>query len=128
MRRKFLALLVWAVCLLVTCTASAAAMVTDVNWGVDKYNVLRMVVDLSENTQYNIKIANDRELQIKVTGGLGPKVVRRGSIKSDLAKSFSVDREQNGVVVRVPMTKKVERSDVKSFILKKTLLQAGLPA
>lgn len=128
MRRKFLAFLVWAVCLLVTCTASAAAMVTDVNWGVDKYNVLRMVVDLSENTQYNIKIANDRELQIKVTGELGPKVVRRGSIKSDLAKSFSVDREQNGVVVRVPMTKKVERSDVKSFILKKTLLQAGLPA
>ncbi|SDC41081.1 N-acetylmuramoyl-L-alanine amidase [Succiniclasticum ruminis] len=119
MRRKFLAFLVWAVCLLVTCTASAAALVTDVNWGVDKYNVLRMVVDLSENTQYNIKIANDRELQIKVTGGLGPKVVRRGSIKSDLAKSFSVDREQNGVVVRVPMTKKVERSDVKSFILKK---------
>ena len=65
MRRKFLAFLVWAVCLLVTCTASAAALVTDVNWGVDKYNVLRMVVDLSENTQYNIKIANDRELQIK---------------------------------------------------------------
>ena len=64
MRRKFLAFLVWAVCLLVTCTASAAALVTDVNWGVDKYNVLRMVVDLSENTQYNIKIANDRELQI----------------------------------------------------------------
>ena len=71
MRRKFLAFLVWAVCLLVTCTASAAALVTDVNWGVDKYNVLRMVVDLSENTQYNIKIANDREQSHRRTGTQG---------------------------------------------------------
>ena len=106
MRRRFFAFLVWAVCLLVTCTASAAAMVTDVNWGVDKFNVLRMVVDLSENARYTVDIANDRELQIKVSGGLGPKVIRRGTIKSDLAKSFSVDRDQAGVVVRVPMTKK----------------------
>ena len=119
MRRRFLAFLVWAICLLVTCTASAAAMVTDVNWGVDKYNVLRMVVDLSENTHYTVDIVNDNELRIKVAGGLDPKVIRKGSIKSDLAKSFSVDRDQASVVVRVPMTKKVERSDVKNFILKK---------
>ena len=119
MRRRFLAFLVWTICLWVTCTASAAALVTDVNWGVDKFNVLRMVVDLSENTRYDVSIANDKELQIKVAGGLGPKVIRRGTIKSDLAKSFSVDRDQNSVTVRVPMTKKIERSDLKSFILKK---------
>ena len=107
MRRRFLAFLVWAICLLVTCTASAAAMVTDVNWGVDKFNVLRMVVDLSENTRYTVDIVNDNELRIKIAGGLDPKVIRKGSIKSDLAKSFSVDRDQASVVVRVPMTKKV---------------------
>ena len=119
MRRRFFAFLVWAVCLLAACTASAAALVTDVNWGVDKFNVLRMVVDLSENTQYDVSIAGGKELQIKVTGGLDPKVNRLGTIKSDLAKSFTVDRDQTGVIVRVPMTKEIERSDVKSFILKK---------
>ena len=105
LRRRYFAFLVWIICLMVTCTASAAAMVTDVNWGVDKFNVLRMVVDLSENTGYSVNIVNDKELQIKVTGGLDPKVIRRGTIKSDLAKSFSVDRDQTNVIVRVPMTK-----------------------
>ena len=119
MRRRYFAFLVWIICLMVTCTASAAAMVTDVNWGVDKFNVLRMVVDLSENTNYVVNIVNDKELQIKVIGGLDPKVIRRGTIKSDLAKSFSVDRDQANVIIRVPMTKKIERSDLKSFILKK---------
>ena len=106
MRRRYFAFLVWIICLMVTCTASAAAMVTDVNWGVDKFNVLRMVVDLSENTNYVVNIVNDKELQIKVIGGLDPKVIRRGTIKSDLAKSFSVDRDQANVIIRVPMTKK----------------------
>ena len=87
-------------------------MVSDVNWGVDKFNVLRVVVDLTENTNYNVSLANEKELQIKVTGGLDARVMRRGSIKSDLAKSFAVDRDQNSVTIRVPMTKKIERSDV----------------
>lgn len=119
MRRRFFAFLVWTICLLVTCSASAAALVTDVNWGVDKFNVLRMVVDLSENTNYTVSVAHSKELQIKVTGGLGPKVIRRGTIKSDLSKSFIVDRDKSSVTVRVPMTRKIERSDIKSFILKK---------
>jgi len=119
LRRKFFALLLWTICLLVTCTASAAATVTDVNWGVDKFNVLRMVVDLTDNTSYNVSVLNERELQIKVAGALDAKVARRGSIKSDLARSFIVDRDRNNVIVRVPMNKKVQRSEVKSFLLKK---------
>ena len=119
MRRRFFTLLVWAVCLLATCTASAAATVTDVNWGVDKFNVLRLVVDLTEAANYNVNIINDRELQIKITGLLGSKVPRRAPIKSDLAKSFIVDRAQNDVIVRVPMTKNVQRSEVRSFLLRK---------
>jgi len=119
LRRKFFALLLWTICLLVTCTASAAATVTDVNWGVDKFNVLRMVVDLTDNTSYNVSVLNERELQIKVAGALDAKVARRGSIKSDLASSFIVDRDRNNVIVRVPMNKKVQRSEVKSFLLKK---------
>ena len=119
MRRKFFALLLWTICLLVTCTASAAVTVTDVNWGVDKFNVLRLVVDLTDNTSYNVSVLNERELQIKVAGALDAKVARRGSIKSDLARSFIVDRDRNNVIVRVPMNKKVQRSEVKSFLLKK---------
>ena len=74
MRRRVFAFLVWAICLLAACTASAAALVTDVNWGVDKFNVLRMVVDLTESTRYDVSVANEKELQIKVTGGLDPRV------------------------------------------------------
>ena len=119
MRRKAFAFLLWAICLAITCTVSAAATVTDVNWGVDKFNVLRLVVDISENANYNVSVLNERELQIKVKGALGPKVIRRGTIKSDLAKSFIVDRDSSNVTVRVPMNRKVQRSEVKSFLLKK---------
>ena len=62
-------------------------MVSDVNWGVDKFNVLRVVVDLTENTNYNVSVANEQELQIKVAGGLGPKVMRRGTIKTTWRKA-----------------------------------------
>ena len=119
MRRKIFTLLVWAVCLLATCTASATAKVTDVNWGVDKFNVLRLVVDLTEAANYNVNIVNDRELQIKIAGLLDSRVPRKAPIKSDLAKSFIVDRVQNSVIVRVPMTKNVQRSEVRSFLLRK---------
>lgn len=119
LRRKIFTLLVWAVCLLATCTASATAKVTDVNWGVDKFNVLRLVVDLTEAANYNVNIVNDRELQIKIAGLLDSRVPRKAPIKSDLAKSFIVDRAQNNVIVRVPMTKNVQRSEVRSFLLRK---------
>ena len=67
MRRRFFTLLALIICLLVTCTASAAALVTDVNWGVDRFNVLRMVVDLTENTQYKVSVLNEREVQKKTS-------------------------------------------------------------
>ena len=119
LRRKFFAFLLWTICILVTCTASAASSVTDVNWGVDKFNVLRLVVDISENTSYNVSVIHDRELQIKVAGALGSKVPRRGTVKSDLANTFIVDRDNKYVTVRVPMNKKVQRSEVNSYLLKK---------
>ncbi|MBQ9636187.1 MAG: N-acetylmuramoyl-L-alanine amidase [Acidaminococcaceae bacterium] len=119
MRKRFFTFLLLMVCLMITCTVSAAATVTGVNWGVDKFNVLRMVVDLTENTRYNVDIVNDRELQIKISGAMDPNVVRRGSIKSDLAKSFAVDRDKTNVIVRVPMTKRIQKSELKSFVLKK---------
>ena len=119
LRKRFFTLLILMVCLLVTCTASAAATVTGVNWGVDKFNVLRMVVDLTESAKYSVDIVNDREMQIKIPGVMDPKVARKGTIKSDLAKSYSVDRDKTNVIVRVPMTKKIQKSEIKSFVLKK---------
>lgn len=73
MRRRFFAFLVWAVCLLVTCTASAAAMVTDVNWGVDKYNVLRMVVDLSETRTILLTLQVTKNCRLKSPADLIPR-------------------------------------------------------
>ena len=109
MRRKIFALFVLAVCLFATLTASAAATVTDVNWGVNQYNVLRFVVDLTESSRYNIDV-DGNQLYIRVPGaGLGSKVARRSTIKSDLAKSMSVQRD-NGrpprIVVDVNSNKK----------------------
>ncbi len=118
MRRKIFSFVLCVLCILAACTASAAASVTAVNWGVDKFNVLRLVVDLTENTKYNVSIIHDREVQIRVAGTLDSRVSRRGSIKSDLANSFIVDRDGSGVTVRVPVNKKVQRSEVKDFLLK----------
>lgn len=117
MQQKIFMLLVLLMNLLTVCTASAAT-VTDVNWGVDKYNVLRFVVDLTEAARYNVNVSRN-ELQIQVYGDLGSKVIRKGSIKSDLAGTMYVDREAGRVIVRVPMNKNIKRSEVKSFILRK---------
>lgn len=118
MRRKIFALFVLSVCLFATLTASAAATVTDVNWGVNQYNVLRFVVDLTESSRYNIDV-DGNQLYIRVPGaGLGSKVARRSTIKSDLAKSMSVQRDNGRVTIRIPMEKRIRRSEVHSFMLR----------
>ncbi|MGI6263495.1 MAG: N-acetylmuramoyl-L-alanine amidase family protein [Succiniclasticum sp.] len=119
MRRKIFALLVLAVCLLTTLTASAAATVTDVNWGVNQYNVLRFVVDLTEAARYNIDVDGNK-LYIRLPRAeLSSKVARRSTIKSDLAKSMSVERDNRRVTIEVPLKKRIRRSDVHSFVLRK---------
>ena len=118
MRRKIISFLVALLCLAAVCTASAAATVTDVNWGVDQYNVLRFVVDLTESARYDVDV-KPKELQIKIHAGLGSRVFRKSTIKSDLAKTMYVERRKDQVVIRVPVTKTLKRSDARSFILRK---------
>ena len=96
LRRKIILFLVTLMCMLTACTASAAATVTDVNWGVDQYNVLRFVVDLTESARYNVNV-QPNELQIKIYGGLGNQVFRKSTIKSDLAKVMYVERAKDAV-------------------------------
>lgn len=52
MRRLFLLVLMLC-CLLVSAVANAA-QVTDVKWGVDKDNMLRFVVDLTDAAPYKV--------------------------------------------------------------------------
>lgn len=118
LRRKIILFLVTLMCMLTACTASAAVTVTDVNWGVDQYNVLRFVVDLTESARYNVNV-QPKELQIKIYGGLGNQVFRKSTIKSDLAKVMYVERAKDAVVIRVPVTRTIRRADAKSFILRK---------
>lgn len=119
MRRKIFAFLVLVVCLLTTLTASAAATVTDVNWGVNQYNVLRFVVDLTEAARYNIDVDGDK-LYIRLPGAeLGNRVVRRDTVKSDLARSLSVERDNRRVTIEVSLKKQIRRGDVHSFVLRK---------
>ena len=45
-------LLALMVCMLLTAAVAQAAQITDVKWGVDKSNVLRLVVDVTDTAGY----------------------------------------------------------------------------
>ena len=47
MRKLFL--LALTVCMLLVTAVAQAAQITDVKWGVDKSNVLRLVVDITDS-------------------------------------------------------------------------------
>lgn len=118
MHRKIISFLVMMVCLLMTLTASAAATVTDVNWGVNKENVLRLVVDLTEKAPYSVEL-DGPTLRMKVDGSLQGGVMRKFILKSDLAKELFVEQSGDQVVLRLPMNKTIGSSDYKSFYLRK---------
>ena len=61
MRRLFL--LVLMLCCLAVSAVASAAQVTDVKWGVDKDNMLRFVVDLTDAAPYKIEV-NDKLIKI----------------------------------------------------------------
>jgi len=117
--RKVVSAVIFIVMMTAACVAGAAATVTKVNWGVDKYNVLRFVIDLSEQTDYEVKLEDKDTLLIRIYGGMGSKVKGSSSVKSDLARSFSVSKKDRLVQVKVPLKKDITSKDFKSFTLKK---------
>lgn len=115
--RKIFVLIALA-CSLLVCAAAQAAQITDVKWGVNKEEVLRFVVDLTDNAGYAVDIEGS-VLNLTVNASKGSQVAAQGNVKSALATSYQVVDKEHYTIVRVPLRQRLSESHYKSFTLKK---------
>lgn len=116
MRRLFL--LITLLCALFSCAVVSAAQVTDAKWGVDKNNVLRLVVDVDDTAGYAVNLENG-SLNLIVNAPVAPKEIGVTRIKSSIADSMQVTSQGSSTVVRLPLKKSLTEKDYKAFVLKK---------
>ena len=114
--RKIFVLIALA-CSLLVCAAAQAAQITDVKWGVNKEEVLRFVVDLTDNAGYAVDIEGS-VLNLTVNASKGSQVAAQGNVKSALATSYQVVDKEHYTIVRVPLRQSLSESHYKSFTLK----------
>lgn len=114
--RKIFVLIALA-CSLLVCAAAQAAQITDVKWGVNKEEVLRFVVDLTDNAGYAVDIEGS-VLNLTVNASKGSQVAAQGNVKSVLATSYQVVDREHYTIVRVPLRQSLSESHYKSFTLK----------
>ena len=114
--RKIFVLIALA-CSLLVCAAAQAAQITDVKWGVNKEEVLRFVVDLTDNAGYAVDIGGS-VLNLTVNASKGSQVAAQGIVKSALATSYQVVDKEHYTIVRVPLRQSISESHYKSFTLK----------
>lgn len=114
--RKIFVLIALA-CSLLVCAAAQAAQITDVKWGVNKDDVLRFVVDLTDNAGYVVDIEGS-VLNLTVNASKGSQVAAQGIVKSALATSYQVVDKEHYTIVRVPLRQSISESHYKSFTLK----------
>lgn len=114
--RKIFVLIALA-CSLLVCAAAQAAQITDVKWGVNKEEVLRFVVDLTDNAGYAVDIEGS-VLNLTVNASKGSQVAALGIVKSALATSYQVVDKEHYTIVRVPLRQSISASHYKSFTLK----------
>ena len=111
-------MLIALACSLLVCAAAQAAQITDVKWGVNKEEVLRFVVDLTDNAGYAVDIEGS-VLNLTVNASKGSQVAAQGIVKSALATSYQVVDKEHYTIVRVPLRQSLSESHYKSFTLKK---------
>lgn len=110
-------MLIALACSLLVCAAAQAAQITDVKWGVNKEEVLRFVVDLTDNAGYAVDIEGS-VLNLTVNASKGSQVAAQGNVKSTLATSYQVVDREHYTIVRVPLRQRLSESHYKSFTLK----------
>lgn len=110
-------MLIALACSLLVCAAAQAAQITDVKWGVNKEEVLRFVVDLTDNAGYAVDIEGS-VLNLTVNASKGSQVAAQGNVKSTLATSYQVVDREHYTIVRVPLRQSLSESHYKSFTLK----------
>lgn len=116
MRRLFLLVLMLC-CLLVSAVANAA-QVTDVKWGVDKDNMLRFVVDLTDAAPYKVEV-NDKLMTITVEAPLKEGAAKSAKTRSNVASVMKVEPAGDKTLIKIPLSRKLEANEYKSFTLRK---------
>ncbi len=97
--------------------AVQAAQVTAVHWGVDKDNVLRIVVDLTELTSYQTSL-DTSALTMTVTASARGSALGSQKVKSSLADQLQTSASGSQVAIRLPLKHQIAASGYKSFTLK----------
>lgn len=121
-KRFFLLLCLW---LLSLAAVAQAGQITDVKWGVDKNNVLRLVVDVTDTTGYAVKL-DGSTLKLTVNATKAAQVPSSKRVKSSLADELKVLVQGSSTEVWLPLKKSIGSGDYKAFVLKKDP-QTGRP-
>ena len=116
MRKLFL--LVLMLCCLAVSAVANAAQVTDVKWGVDKDNMLRFVVDLTDAAPYKVEV-NDKMLTVVVDAELQDKAGKNSKTRSSIASMMKVEPDGNKTLIKIPLSRALKADEYKSFTLRK---------
>ena len=115
MRKIFLLALL--MCMLLLTSVAEAAQITDVKWGVDKNNVLRLVVDITDAAGYDVKLEGAK-LKLTVNAKAAGQIPKMKKIKSTLADELRVVDGSSYTEVHLPLNQQINAGDYKAFVLK----------
>ena len=115
MRKIFLLALL--MCMLLLTAVAEAAQITDVKWGVDKSNVLRLVVDITDSAGYDVKLEGAK-LKLTVNAKAAGQIPKMKKIKSTLADELRVVDGSSYTEVHLPLNQQINAGDYKAFVLK----------
>ena len=116
MHKKIICCLMFLISIFATVSVYAAE-VTDVRWGLDRYNVLRLVVDLDSAPGYNVSFQGQTML-VTLNADLNSKVARSFKMRSTLAPTMTVTTSPGRTVLKLPLTRTIGTQDYKAFTLK----------
>ena len=115
MRKIFLLALL--MCMLLLTAVAEAAQITDVKWGVDKNNVLRLVIDITDAAGYDVKLEGAK-LKLTVNAKAAGQIPKMKKIKSTLADELRVVDGSSYTEVHLPLNQQINAGDYKAFVLK----------
>lgn len=115
--RKIFLLTLLACCMLLGAVAQAA-QITDVKWGVNKADVLRIVVDVTDTAGYAVDMEGNT-LNLTVNADKGAQVPHSKAVKSSLADSLKIVDKGSYTVVRVSLKQRLPEKSYKAFVLRK---------
>ena len=116
MRKIFLFVLL--LCSLLCSAVAQAVQVTDVKWGLSKENVLRLVVDVTEQAGYAVNIEGNT-LNLTVNAQKAGQIPGSRPVKSSIANRMQVRAAGSSTVISLPLNKSLSASDYKAFVLRK---------